>query len=78
MFKKSIVEITNTKEKPPANLNVIRIMGLLFADELAIAYFTSYGLQKKIEVIHKHCKKNCNLTCNFNEYKIKILRKGEN
>jgi hypothetical protein len=31
----------------------LRIMGLLFEDDLAIVYFTTHGLQTKTELVDK-------------------------
>jgi hypothetical protein len=53
----------------------LRILGLLFVDDLAIASFTSYGLQKKIELVDQYCK-NWNLKCNLNKFKIMVFKKG--
>jgi hypothetical protein len=55
----------------------LRILGLLFAGDLPMASSTSYGLQKKIELVDKYCK-NLNLRCNLNKSKIMILQEEEN
>jgi hypothetical protein len=34
----------------------LKILGLLFPDDLAVASFTSHGLQKKIERVDQYCK----------------------
>jgi len=42
----------------------IKIQGLLFADDFAVASYTSSGLQKKIDLVHKYCN-DWNLQCNL-------------
>jgi hypothetical protein len=37
-------------------INGLRNPGLLFLDDLAVALFTGYGLQNKIELVDKYCK----------------------
>jgi hypothetical protein len=48
---------------------------LLFADDLAVASFTSHGLQKKIERVDQYCK-DWNLQCNLSKCKIMVFKKG--
>jgi hypothetical protein len=48
---------------------------LLFAGDLAVASFTSYGLQKKIEWVDQYCK-DWKLRCNLSKFKIMVFKKG--
>jgi hypothetical protein len=48
---------------------------LLYADDLAVVYFTSYGLQKKVERVDQCCK-GWNLRCNLSKYEIMVFKKG--
>jgi hypothetical protein len=52
----------------------LKIPGLLFADDLAVASFTSHGLQKKIERADQYCK-DWNLRCNLSKCKITVFKK---
>jgi hypothetical protein len=52
-----------------------RIPGLLFADDLRVSCFSSYGLQKQIEVVDQYCKK-LNMKCNLNKCRILVFKKG--
>jgi hypothetical protein len=53
----------------------LKIPGLLFTDDLVIASFTSYGLQKKVEWLDWYCK-DWNLRCNLSKFKIMVFKKG--
>jgi hypothetical protein len=55
----------------------LKIPGLLFADDLAVASFASYGLQKTIERVDQYCK-DWNLRCNLSKFKVMVLRKEVN
>jgi hypothetical protein len=48
---------------------------LLLVDDLAVASFTSYGLQKKFERVDQYCK-DWNLRCNLSKCKIMVFKKG--
>jgi hypothetical protein len=48
IIKNGILEYLDTEGTYSAVINGLRILGLLFADELSIASFTSYRSQKKI------------------------------
>ena len=52
----------------------LKIPGFLFADDLAIASFTGYGLQN-VERVDQYCKE-WNLRCNSSKYKIMVFKKG--
>jgi plasmid rolling circle replication initiator protein Rep len=52
-----------------------RIPCLFFSDDFAIALFTNYGLQKKIELVNQY-HNNLNLKCNFSKTKIMVFKKG--
>jgi hypothetical protein len=65
----------DTEETHSALINRLRILGLLFADDLAIASSTSCGLQKKIELVEQYCK-NWNLKYNLSKSKIIAFKKG--
>jgi hypothetical protein len=56
-------------------INGLRILLLLFTENLAMASFTSYRLQKKIEPVDKYCK-NWNLKYKLKTPKIMALKKG--
>jgi hypothetical protein len=43
----------------------LRIPALLYVDDLVLSCFTSCGLQKKIGLVEKYCKR-WNLVCNVN------------
>jgi hypothetical protein len=47
----------------------IGIVGLLFADDFAVALFTSYGLQNKFYLAHKYFNGR-NLRCSMDKSKI--------
>ena len=51
-----IPEYLDTEGTNSAVLNGLRILGLLFVDDLAIASFTSYRSQKKTELVDQDCK----------------------
>jgi hypothetical protein len=53
----------------------LKILGLLFADDLAAASFTRYGLQKKVEQVDQYCR-DWNLRRNVSKFKIMIFKKG--
>jgi hypothetical protein len=53
----------------------LRIPQLLYADDLVMAYFTSYELQKKIGLVDK-CRKRWNLICNLNKYNVIVFERG--
>jgi hypothetical protein len=52
-----------------------KVPGLIFVDELAVAFLSSCGLQKKIELLHQYCK-NWNLRCGLNRCKVMVFKKG--
>jgi hypothetical protein len=70
-----VIEYLDTEETHSPVINRLRIPGLLFADDLAIASSTSCGLQKKFELVEQYCK-NCNLQFNLSKSKIKAFTKG--
>jgi hypothetical protein len=45
-------------------VGAIKIQGLLFADDFAVASYTSSGPQKKIDLAHRYCN-GWNLRCNL-------------
>jgi hypothetical protein len=51
-----IPEFLDTEGTYSTVINGLRILGLLFADELATASFTNYRPQKKIELVDQDCK----------------------
>lgn len=53
---KDIIECINMKRTHSPVMNGLRNPGLLFLDDLAVALFTGYGLQNKIELVDKYCK----------------------
>jgi hypothetical protein len=53
----------------------LKIPGLLFADDLAVASFTCYGLQEQIERVDQYCK-DWNLRCNLSKCKIMVFKEG--
>jgi hypothetical protein len=61
LFNNFIILQHELTEKPHfLVINALRIPGQLFADNLTMASFPRYGLQKKTELVDKYCK-NWNL-----------------
>jgi hypothetical protein len=54
----------------------LKILGLLFADNLEVASFTSYGLQKKSEPVDQYCK-NCNLSVSLINLILVFKKRGK-
>jgi hypothetical protein len=52
----------------------LRIPGLLYVDDLVLSCFTSCGLQKKIGLVQKYCKR-WNLVCNMNKFTLIVYEK---
>jgi Reverse transcriptase (RNA-dependent DNA polymerase). len=75
IFLKDISEHIDIKGTNNPAINKLRIPRLLFAKDLAIASFTSYRLQKKIELVNQYCK-NWNLESNMNKYETTVFKKG--
>jgi hypothetical protein len=55
----------------------IKILGLLFADDFAVASYTSSGLQNKIDLARKYFN-GWDLRCNLEKPKIIFFRKDGN
>jgi hypothetical protein len=53
----------------------VSILGLMFADNLAIGSFAANGLQRGIDQIVKYCG-DWNLKCNLKKTKILVFKKG--
>jgi hypothetical protein len=51
------------------------IPGLMFADDVAIGFFTVNGLQKGSDQMVKYCG-DWNLKCNLKKTKILVFKKG--
>jgi hypothetical protein len=50
------IDYIDTEETRSPVIRQLKIPGLLFADDLVVATFTSYGLQKKVEWVDQYCK----------------------
>jgi len=53
---KDIIDYNDIEGTKSSVTNRLRIPGLLFSVDLATSPFTSYGLQKKIQLVGKYCK----------------------
>jgi hypothetical protein len=72
-----IIDYIDNEERHSSVIQDLKIPGLLFADDLALAFFffTCYGLQKKVESVDQYCK-DWNLRCNLSKCKIMVFKKG--
>jgi hypothetical protein len=73
-FINDIIGYIDTEGTHSPMIKELRTQVLLFADDLVVAYFTSYGLQKKIELVDQYYK-HWDLKCSFNQFKIKVFKK---
>jgi hypothetical protein len=55
-FINDIIDYIDKEETHSPVIRELKIPGLFFADDLAVASFTSHGLQKKIERVDQYCK----------------------
>jgi hypothetical protein len=75
IFINDSIDYIDKEETHSKVIRELKIPGLLFADDLAVASFTSHGLQKKIERVDQYCK-DWNLRCNLSNCKIMVFKKG--
>jgi hypothetical protein len=74
IFINDIIDYVDKEEMHSPVIQELKTPGLLFADDLAVASFTSHGLQKKIERVDYYCKDR-NLRCNVSKCKIMVFKK---
>jgi hypothetical protein len=75
IFINHIIDYIDKEKTHSSVIRELKIPVLLFADDLAVASFTCYGLQKKIERVDQYCK-DWNLRCNLSKCKIMVFKKG--